>query len=48
MNRSKIHALLLMANPMAKKYLMLVMADAKNNHNKFYEIRLEENDEVLV
>lgn len=33
---------------MAKKYLMLVMADAKNNHNKFYEIRLEENDEVLV
>lgn len=33
---------------MAKKYLMLLMADSRNNHNKFYEIRLEENDEVRV
>ena len=33
---------------MAKKYAMLVMANAGNNNNKFYEMKLEDNDEVII
>lgn len=33
---------------MAQRYLMLVMADSKNNNNKFYEIRMDENGDVHV
>lgn len=33
---------------MTQRYLMLVMADPKNNNNKFYEIRMEESGEVHV
>ncbi len=33
---------------MTQRYLMLVMADAKNNNNKFYELRMEENGDVHV
>ena len=33
---------------MTQKYVMLVLANSKNNNNKFYEIRLEDNNEVRV
>lgn len=33
---------------MTQRYLMLVLADAKHNNNKFYEIRMEENGDVHV
>lgn len=33
---------------MTQKTVMLVMADAKQNHNKFYHVSLAANDEVLV
>lgn len=33
---------------MTKKYTMLVMANAADNNNKFYELKLEDNDEVII
>jgi poly [ADP-ribose] polymerase len=33
---------------MAKKYLMLVMSNADGNNNKFYELKLNEDDSVVA
>lgn len=33
---------------MAKKYAMLVMNNAEGNNNKFYEMRLEDDDSVII
>ena len=33
---------------MTQKYVMLLLADAVNNNNKFYEVTLEDNDQVNV
>lgn len=33
---------------MAKKYLMLLMNNAEGNNNKFYEMKLEDDDSVVI
>ena len=33
---------------MTKRYEMLVMTNAAGNNNKFYEMKLEDNDEVII
>ena len=33
---------------MAKRYEMLVMTNAEGNNNKFYEMKIEDNDEVII
>lgn len=33
---------------MTKRYAMLIKTDGKQNNNKFYEIKLEDNDEVII
>lgn len=33
---------------MAKRYEMLVMTNAEGNNNKFYEMKMEDNDEVII
>lgn len=33
---------------MPKRYAMLIKTDGKQNNNKFYEIKLEDNDEVIT
>ncbi len=33
---------------MTKKYVMLIKNDAVNNNNKFYEIKLEDDDSVVA
>ncbi len=33
---------------MTKRYVMLIKNDAAANNNKFYEIKLEDNDEVMI